>query len=198
MVKILKTFIFLFLDCNIVMALNSADSDFGPIVETLNMRNDNFKCNNLKNYPMEVTSTFGANLPERNTPIVCGGVSRVNHNDITNKCFSLDESGWTETYSMIDRRMHFFGMSRSPYRNASHKMFILGYTRRAEVLTDNGWEYIGLPTPKLFHTSCVIIIDDSSIMVAGIYNTDDFYTGYLKMCTLLQFMVSVLCIEYFW
>ena len=59
-------------------------------------------------------------------------------------------------------------------------MFVLGYTERAEVLTENGWEYIGLLTPKMFHLSCILIIDDNSIMVAGIYNNDEFYTGYYK------------------
>ena len=42
----------IFPDCNIIMALNSADSSSGPIVETLNMSNRNYKCNNLKNFPL--------------------------------------------------------------------------------------------------------------------------------------------------
>ena len=170
----------IFPDCNIIMALNSADSSSGPIVETLNMSIRNYKCNNLKNYPLTVTSTFGANLNERNTPIICGGQNTTNVAEITNKCFLLDESGWTEIFKMKDSRMHFSGMSNSPYRNIGHKMFVLGYTQRAEVLTENGWEYIGPLTPKMFHLSCILIIDDNSIMVAGIYNNDEFYTGYYK------------------
>lgn len=174
------------------MALNSADSDFSQIVETLNISDGNFKCKDLINYPLELTSTAAANLPERNVPIICGGQNIENETVITNKCYLLDEFGWTATFHMNDKRTHFSAMSRSPYRNESHKMFVLGYTRRAEVLTEKGWEYIGLPTPDLFYLSCMMIIDDSSILVAGIYNKEELYTGTENLLVILASIAHVI------
>jgi len=90
--------------------------------------------------------------------MVCGGLD-------SNKCYNYVSSDWVETLSMNAPRMHFAGMVGSPYQNASHKYYVLGNPGSAEVLTDSGWEEIGPPTPTIFYLSCLMIINETSILV---------------------------------
>jgi hypothetical protein len=40
-------------------------------------------------------------------------------------------------------------------------------TLSSEVRTENGWEVIGPALPKMFYVSCLISINETTIMLAG-------------------------------
>ena len=120
------------------------------------------KCS-FKNYPMLTNGSHAGLLPN-NTPIICGGSN-------TNRCFKyevmplIDDYNWTETNAMNNKRIHFSGMTGSPYKNSSHLYYVLGGTHEAEVLTPTGWENIGPLLPFPFYKSCLMVINDTSILV---------------------------------
>jgi hypothetical protein len=76
---------------------------------------------------------------------------------------------------MNENRIHFMGMPSSPYRNSSHKFFVLGPDLTAEVLTDAGWEVFGPAVPKPFYVSCMVIINETTIFVTGHLPLKIFY-----------------------
>lgn len=146
------------------MVLNGQTNNGSTSVDTVQINPFYKTCESLKDFPLSTFATFATLLADNNTPIVCGGFS-------TNQCFLYDESsGWKETFPMTESRMFFTGMSGSPYKNASHKMYVLGYSNTAEVLTYSGWETVGPPTPKPFYNACLMVINATSVMVAGGYD----------------------------
>ena len=64
---------------------------------------------------------------------------------------------------MNEARMHFAGMSKSPYQNISHKFYITA-PFGAEVLTNSGWEKIGSYLRKSI--PCLMQIDEFSFLMA--------------------------------
>jgi len=142
--------------------MNSIDTTTSQRVEVIDLGFTYTWCDDLMNYPIVTRGTHGGLLPN-GTPIVCGGKD-------SNKCYLYDISywnsnpGWIETFPMSVPRMHFVGMSGSPYQNLSHKYFVIG-NGSAEVLTDNGWEIIGPTPPSPFYTGCLMIINETSVLV---------------------------------
>ena len=142
--------------------MNSIDSVSSREVEVVDLGSTTTWCDELMPYPFVTRGTHGGLMPN-GTPIVCGGQN-------SNQCFAYDMSewnlnpGWVETFPMSTPRMHFVGMSGSPYKNSSHKYFVIG-NWRAEVLTDSGWEVIGPTPPSPFYTGCLMIINETSVLV---------------------------------
>ena len=113
-------------------------------------------------YPISTYGSHGGLLPN-NTPIVCGGSN-------TKRCFKYEETNfndydWKETFSMNSDQMYFIGMTGSPYQNSSHLYYALGSSNKAEVLTKSGWENIGPPLPSPFYKSCLMVINETSILI---------------------------------
>ena len=104
--------------------MNSIDSVSSREVEVVDLGSTTTWCDELMPYPFVTRGTHGGLMPN-STPIVCGGQN-------SNRCFAYDMSewnpnpGWVETFPMSTPRMHFVGMSGSPYKNSSHKYFVIG------------------------------------------------------------------------
>jgi hypothetical protein len=82
------------------------------IVEVVNLAASMEVCNNLANFPFITRGTHGGLLPD-STPLVCGG-------EKSNNCYKYHLGNWMSTFSMNIARMHFTGMTGSPYQNSSH------------------------------------------------------------------------------
>jgi len=149
--------------------LNGVETDRSQIVEVVDF-SKNTNCPDLMDYPIVTSSSLGIILPNDNVPIVCGGAD-------TNKCFIYTSSGWNETFSMNEVRTEIIGMAKSPFQNASHKMFVLGTTNNAEVLTDSGWERVSIKTPKIFSMSCLMVLNETSIMVIRGMNDNQYQSN---------------------
>jgi len=153
------------------MVLNGIVPGSSQSVEAVKMSPVFGNCKNFANFPIATTGTFGGLISDTNSPVVCGGTD-------TKQCFEYQKTGWKEIYPMNDNREHFTGMSGSPYKNSSHRLYVIGYTQQAEVLTSSGWEYIGPVTPNMDFVSCILIVNETSILVTGISNQVENVTAH--------------------
>jgi hypothetical protein len=154
-----QTFISFFLSfegLNKVAVMNGYFEGNSKIVEVVDLAKSTTNCKKLTNFAVITRGTHGGLLPDF-TPIVCGGAN-------SNNCYKYYINNWVQTYSMHVPRMHFTGMTGSPYQNSSHLYYVIG-NGSAEVLTDSGWEVIGPPTPTQFYHSCLMVINETSILV---------------------------------
>ena len=63
---------------------------------------------------------------------------------------------------------------KNPYQNIISNKLLDFFTATvpeltSEVLTDNGWELIGPTLPKLFYVFCLLVVNETTILVTGIY-----------------------------
>ena len=141
-----------------LLITNGNDSTTSWIVEVVDLNSTTSICFGLPDYPLAVSGSFGG-LQSNFVPLICGG-------GYSNKCHQYSNKQWKETFPMNVNRSFFAGMAGSPYRNASHKFYVLG-NNTSEVLTDSGWQLIGPPLPKTLSFSCLMVINETSILVVA-------------------------------
>ena len=133
-------------------------------VEVIDFSSNPKTCDNLPDYPFANYRGSVGGMLDNKIPIMCGGAG-------TRVCYTFQQGQWQLSFPMKEPRFHFSGMMSSPYRNSSHRMFILGgdhpASYSAEVLTSSGWEIIGPKLPRLFYAACIVSINDTTIMVIG-------------------------------
>lgn len=144
------------------MILNGLDNL--TTVEIVDLSSSTTVCDNLPNYPYAIRGTSGG-LLDNKIPLVCGGIS-------VQDCFQYREGKWEATFPMNENHFHFSSMPSSPYKNESHRFFLLGGGEppalSVEVLTNNGWEVTGSQLPRIFHGSCMVSVNETTIMlIAG-------------------------------
>ena len=71
----------------------------------------------VPDFPFVTRGTFGG-LIDGGTPLVCGGQH-------SSDCYIFNGGQWAETFSMNEERFHFAGMPGSPFKDPSHKFYVL-------------------------------------------------------------------------
>ena len=105
----MSNLLLLIADCTKLAVLNGFRTANSRIVEVLDLNSNNTQCEDLSDYPLVTRGTHAGLLPDH-SPVVCGGMG-------TNKCFTFDfNMGGSETFPMNYQRMHFSGMTGSPYQ----------------------------------------------------------------------------------
>jgi hypothetical protein len=144
------------------MILTAYQND-SRLVEIVDISSSLTTCENLPDYPITTRGTVGG-LLDNKVPIVCGGLN-------VKDCYQYQQGQWQLSFPMNENRYHSAGMVSSPYQNVSHKLFVVGGGNppliAAEVLTATGWEVIGSPLPKQFFVSCLVSINETTIMLIG-------------------------------
>ena len=142
--------------------------------EVIDLEDSNVICEDLENFPMEISDAVGANLAS--TPIICGGYfsngSAVHTSD---KCFKYMEGGWQHFATIIERRAHAAGIV---YNNALHIFGGLNYEtyttlQSSEIVKEDGSTTEGpqLPTSIRFH-AIASINSTVSVITGGRTNTN--------------------------
>ena len=84
--------------------------------EVIDLEDSNVICEDLEDFPLEISGAVGANLAS--TPIICGGGGFYNGSfHSSDKCFKYIEGGWQHFATMIERRRLAAGIV---YKNALH------------------------------------------------------------------------------
>lgn len=127
-------------------------------VEVIDLNSTTTTCNSWPQYPLVDRGTYG-DLIDGQTPLVCGGW-------VSKNCYLYSDGGWKQTFSMNKNRYHFAGMPSSPFRNASHKFFVIGQYDM-EVLTSTGWELLDIPLPvPSTYVPCLMVVNETSFLLA--------------------------------
>jgi len=138
-----------------MIILNGYDSI--QTVEVVDLNSSTTSCKLLPDYPLTLRGSYG-DLVGGQIPLVCGGV-------VAADCYMFTNGSWKATFPMNQARYHFSGMPSSPFRNASHKFFVVG-AYDMEVLTSSGWETLGIYLPKSIYVSCLMVINETSFLLA--------------------------------
>ena len=148
--------------------------------EVIDLVDSNVICEDLEDFPMEISTAVGANLAS--TPIICGGYFSNNVSVHTSdKCFKYMEGGWQHFATIIERRAHAAGIvynSVCMYRSffvfckALHIFGGLNYEtyttlQSSEIVKEDGSTTEGpqLPTSIRFHA--VASINSTVSVITG-------------------------------
>ena len=139
-----------------MIILNGYDGP--PTVEVVDLNSTTTTCKSWQDYPLNLRGSYG-DLIDGQTPLVCGGHG-------TKNCYLYSDGGWQQTFTMNQNRFHFAGMPSSPFRNASHKFFVIGQYDM-EVLTSTGWELLDIPLPVTStYVPCLMVVNETSFLLA--------------------------------
>ncbi len=132
--------------------------------EVINLASSASTCKNTPNFPAEVHSAIGG-LGLKGNPILCGGVQ---NNDLSNKCYSLENNEWVFSASMNSVRVE-----AATAQLKDGKLLVTGGAdgsaslNSAEMLTEEGWES-NIPTlPVTIHPHCMVTVNSTTVMAIG-------------------------------
>ena len=112
--------------------------------EVIGLEDSNVICEDLEDFPLEVSGAVGANLTL--TPIICGGeIYNGSSKDSSDKCFKYMEGGWQHFATMIERRASAAGIV---YNNALH---IFGGQDKGWIFSKKDCYYLQAQTDMPFH-----------------------------------------------
>ena len=153
----------------------------GTKTEVIDLEDSNVICEDLEDFPIEISGAVGANLAS--TPIICGGIFINGSFHSSDKCFKYMEGGWQHFATMIERRTWAAGIV---YGNALH--IFGGYDQdtntrlqSSEIVKEDESTTEGpqLPTPIYFH-AIASINSTISIITGGWLNTATDKTWYFN------------------
>jgi hypothetical protein len=132
--------------------------------EVINLASSVSTCKNPPNFPAKIYNAIGG-LGFKENPIFCGG----EQNDVSsNKCYSLENNEWGSSASMNSVRV----AAAAAQLQDGHFLVTGGldgsaYLKKAEMLTEEGWEsnIPSLPVTILGH--CMITVNSTTVMVIG-------------------------------
>ena len=126
-------------------------------------------CQNLANYPVEITWAFGI-LGLNNKPTICGGY----HQGASIKdCYTYEKNFWNKISSMQSDRTH-AAVSLSPYPNTPDNFFVSGgfdgnnFLTSVETLNNGTWTIQNtktLPGPMVDH--CMVLFNSTTVLAIG-------------------------------
>ena len=126
-------------------------------VEVVDLNSTTTTCKSLPDFPLNLRGSYG-DLIDGKTPLVCGGYN-------SKSCYVYSDEGWKSTFNLSQVQFHFAGMSSSPFRNSSHKFFIIGRTAM-EVLTPTGWEKLDISLPvSSVYAQCMIVVNETTVLL---------------------------------
>ena len=146
--------------------------------EVIDLKNNNITCEDLQEFPLEISNAVGANLAS--WPIICGGI--FNDGSTSDKCFIYMEGGWQHFVTMINRRSFTAGIV---YDNAFH--IFGGYDKdtsttlqSSEIVNKDGSSMEGpqLPTPIQRHA--IASINATVSIITGGTDTNSNQTWYFN------------------
>ena len=125
------------------------------------------QCQNLANYPLEITWAFGI-LGLNNKPTICGGY----HQGTSIKdCYTYENNLWNKISSLKEARTH-AAVSFTPFPGHAGNFYVSGgfdgnnFLSSVEALNNGIWaERIMLPVTMLDH--CMVLINSTTVLAIG-------------------------------